>query len=76
MKRVNFCSSLTLIPLNTTTCIVKLIFSLLADHIILIGHEIGGKTSRFGNIWHQIQQIRVIFTHLKLWVALASHNFR
>ena len=32
---------------------------------------------RFENIiWSQIKQIWVIFTHLKLWVAVASHNVK
>ena len=26
--------------------------------------------------WTQIKQIRVIFIHLKLWVAIARHNFK
>ena len=26
--------------------------------------------------WSQIKQISVIFTHLKLWVAVARHNFK
>ena len=26
--------------------------------------------------WAQIKQICVIFTHLKLWVAIARHNFK
>ena len=33
-------------------------------------------TSRFANVLCQIRQTGVIFTHLKLWVAVARHNFR
>ena len=29
-----------------------------------------------GHVWHQIKQIWVIFTHLKLWVAVARHKFK
>ena len=32
--------------------------------------------SRFANVWSQIKQIQVIFTDLKLWVAVARHNFK
>ena len=31
---------------------------------------------RLVNTWSQIKQKGVIFTHLKLWVAVASHNFK
>ena len=32
--------------------------------------------SRFANVWSQLEQIWVIFTHLKLWIAVARHNFK
>ena len=32
--------------------------------------------ARFENVWFQIKQLRIIFTHLKLWVAVATHNFK
>ena len=32
--------------------------------------------SRFTDIWCQIKQRSVIFNHLKLWVAVARHNFK
>ena len=47
---------------------------LLADQITDIGNEISAKT--FANICAQIKQICVIFSHLKLWVAVARHNFK
>ena len=28
------------------------------------------------SVWSQIKQISLIFTHLKLWVAVARHNFK
>ena len=30
---------------------------------------------KFVNVWCQIKQILLIFTHMKLWVAIARHNF-
>ena len=30
--------------------------------------------SRFANVFAQIKQIQIIFTHLKLWVTVARHN--
>ena len=30
----------------------------------------------FANIWSHVKQMSVIFTHLKLWVAVARHNFK
>ena len=36
----------------------------------------GVETSRFANICAQIEQIRVIFTHLRLWIAVAGHNLK
>ena len=27
-------------------------------------------------VWAQIKQIELIFTHLKLWVAVARHNLK
>ena len=32
------------------------------------------KTARFSNVISQIKQLRVIFNHLKFWVAVAKHN--
>ena len=34
------------------------------------------QTLIFSNAWSQIEQIQVIFTHLKLWVTEARHNFK
>ena len=31
---------------------------------------------KFVKVWSQIKQIWVIFAHLKLWVAVARHNFK
>ena len=33
------------------------------------------ETSIFAIVWSQIRQLQLIFTHLKLWVAVAKHNF-
>ena len=33
-------------------------------------------SARFWNCWHPCCQIWVIFTHLKLWIASARHNFK
>ena len=45
--------------------------------IMFIGNEMGVYTSRFANVWSQIKQIGHMnfFTHLKLRVAVAIHNF-
>ena len=45
---------------------------LLANSINVIENEMCVKTSRFANGLSQFKQILVIFTHLKLWVAVAS----
>ena len=63
---------LTLSPLITTTIVSSV---LLAVKITDIGNERGVQTSRFANVWPEIKQT-VIFTQLKLWVAVASHNFK
>ena len=34
------------------------------------------KASRFANVCSQIKHIRVIFSHLELWIAVARHNFK
>ena len=33
-------------------------------------------TSRFANVWSQIIQMWLIFTHMKLWFAVARHTFK
>ena len=47
---------------------------LLTDLIAAIGDEKSGWTSRFANV--SSEQIWVIFTRLKLWIAVARHNFK
>ena len=42
---------------------------------LLLGMKCGIKKSLFANVWCQISQILVVFTHFKLWVALARNNF-
>ena len=32
--------------------------------------------TRFANVWSQMKQTWLIFTHLKLWVAVARHNLK
>ena len=52
-------------------------FVLLVDQkITVIGNEMSVQTARFANIWSQIKQISVIFSYLKLLVAVATHNFK
>ena len=48
---------------------------LINDQITAIENKMSVQTSQFANVWSQIKQIRVIFTQLKLWVAVARHNF-
>ena len=48
---------------------------LLADQITVIGNEMSSWTSRFANILSQIKQTSIIFTHLMLWVSVASHKW-
>ena len=50
-------------------------FILLANLITVIGNEMSVYSSRFANVWSHIKKIGVIFTHMKLWVAVARHNF-
>ena len=38
--------------------------------------EMSISTSRFANVWSQMKQIGVIFTHLKLCVAITRHDFK
>ena len=33
-------------------------------------------TLRFANVYSQIKQMWVTFTRLKMWVAIARHNFQ
>ena len=51
-------------------------FQGLDNQITVIGTEMCVQTSRFANMCAQIKQIRVIFTHLKLWVEVAIDNFQ
>ena len=62
---------LTLIHYN----IVLNLFIFRPNHTV-IGNEMSGITSTFLNVLSQIKQISVIFTHLKLWIAIARHNFK
>ena len=48
--------------------------ALLVNQINVLGNEICFCTSRFANICVQIKQIGVIFSHLKLWVAVVRQN--
>ena len=41
-----------------------------------IGNEMSVYTSIFANGCRQIKNISVIFNHLKLWIAVARHNFK
>ena len=34
------------------------------------------QTLKFANVWSQIEQLWVSFTHLSLWVAVMRHNFK
>ena len=65
---------LTVCLLITTIVVFNLFF--LTDQITVIGNEMSVYTSRFANVLCQIKQISVIFSHLKLWVAVARHNFK
>ena len=49
---------------------------LLDDHINASASDMSVYTSRFANFWSQIKQTWVIFTHLRLCVAVARHNFK
>ena len=55
---------------------VTLAFPAYHDHSsyqrMVIGNKIG-QTTIFVNVWSQIKQMRVIFSHL--WVVVARHNF-
>ena len=73
MKSPNFTGLLTLQALAT---INRLYFVLQAEQITVIGNEMSVQTSRFSNIWSKIKQLWVIVAHLKLWVAVATHNFK
>ena len=42
----------------------------------VIGNDMSVWTSKFENVCSQIKQMRVIFTHFKLWVAVARYNFK
>ena len=47
-----------------------------SDQITVTGDEMNFQILRFANAWSEIKQIWVIFTHLKLWIATAIHNFK
>ena len=42
---------------------------------LILGKKCVFKTSRFANVSFQIEQICIISTHLKLWVAVVRHAF-
>ena len=46
------------------------------DLIAVIRNEMYVETSRFTNVGPQIKKLWVIFTHSKLWVTVARHNFK
>ena len=43
---------------------------------LLLGIKMSAQTSKFANVWSQIWKISVIFTHLKLWIAVARHKVK
>ena len=49
---------------------------LLSDWRTAVANELCVQTSIFANCWFQIKQICVIFTHLRLWIAVARHNLK
>ena len=49
---------------------------LLVDQITVIGNKMCDKTSRFANICAQKKTNKKFFQPLKLWVAVARHNFK
>ena len=48
----------------------------ITDQITDIGIEMCYETSRLAHIGPETKQIWVISIHLKLWVAVARHNFK
>ena len=48
-------------------------YSRFNKEITVFGDEMCVQTSGVANVWSQIKKM---FTHLKLWVAVASHNFK
>ena len=38
--------------------------------------KVSGQHLFSANAWFEIKQMRLIFTNLKLWVAVARHNFK
>ena len=48
----------------------------LSDCRTAVANELCVQTSIFVNCWSQIKQICVIFTHLRLWIAVAKHNLK
>ena len=58
----------------STTKVVFVCFISKLNHII--GNEMSAWTWMSANVWFQIKQIWVIFTHLKLWVAVARNHFK
>ena len=60
-------------PIQPESCFKSI---LLADQITVIVNGRCVQTSISANVWSEIKQIGVIFTHLKLLVAVARHNFK
>ena len=61
-------------PADHDFCRFHLVLSV--DQVTFIGNEMCVYTSKLANFWSQIKQICIIFTYLKLWVAVARHNFK
>ena len=43
---------------------------------MFLENEMCVKKAKFANVLSKTKHIWVIFTHLKLWVAVARHNFK
>ena len=44
--------------------------------LVNIGNKMRVLKASITNVWSKIKQMRVIFNRLRLWIAVARHNFK
>ena len=62
-------------PLTAGAAYIR-VFIFLLPHFKYVKDKIWHQSARFENSWPPFCKIWIIFTHLKLWIATARHNFK
>ena len=71
-EKMSLVTSLSLNPLIAGVTYIRVFIFLLAHSVPPFKHQL----AIFENGWPPFCQIWIIFTHLKLWIASARHNFK